>query len=313
MPDFPVQIPDQSLTTVFETCGFTDIPRGQAFISKVLLPQGSTSVTATMTPYTWSYSSSGVEETAGTPQSLTVKPAGGSQYQASLPPFKDPEACLVEWDWLDEDGNECLFQEGYSARYFMPSYQKLTPALKDMCQTVLNSWCMLADNAYGNSKPNLAENLQIKFSLETVAEAMKRAFMSFQVPISVGSNNLSGFPLNKWGGLLYKATLRELTEDVLRGYSETPVMTGGNNIPDIDRSRYYDRWRDEFDRLDHDYQDLLKHYRNYYKNFNSGIALVGGGMYGASGPLLSNQAWNGLYNGQVVNAFRPVTMNFNLQ
>ncbi|MBQ1427835.1 MAG: hypothetical protein IIZ04_03125, partial [Aeriscardovia sp.] len=71
MPDFPIQIPDQSLTTVFDTCSFIDIPRGQAFISKVLLPQGSTSVTASMTPYSWAYSSSGVEETAGTPQSLT--------------------------------------------------------------------------------------------------------------------------------------------------------------------------------------------------------------------------------------------------
>ena len=313
MTDFPVQIPDQSLTTVFETCDFIDIPRGQSFLSKVLLPQGATSVGATLTPYSWSYSADGVEETSGTPQTLTVKPMGSNQYQASIPPSKDPSACLVDWTWVDDDGNECNFEEGYSARYFMPTYQRLTPADKDLCQTVLNSWCMLSDNAYGNSRPNLAENLQIKFSLETVAQAMERAFMSFQIPISVGSNTLSGFPLNKWGGLLYKATLRELTEDVLRGYSETPVMTGGNTTPIIDRDRYYDRWRDEFDRLDHDYQDLLKHYRNYYKNFNSGAALVGGGMYGAAGPLLSNQAWNGLYNGQVVNSFRPVTMNFNLQ
>ena len=313
MTDFPVQIPDQSLTTVFETCDFIDIPRGQSFLSKVLLPQGSTSVGATLTPYSWSYSAEGVEETSGSPQTLTVKPMGSNRYQASIPPSKDPSACLVDWTWEDEDGNECNFEEGYSARYFMPTYQRLTPADKDLCQTVLNSWCMLSDNAYGNSRPNLAENLQIKFSLETVAQAMERAFMSFQIPISVGSNTLAGFPLNKWGGLLYKATLRELTEDVLRGYSETPVMTGGNTTPIIDRDRYYDRWRDEFDRLDHDYQDLLKHYRNYYKNFNSGAALVGGGMYGAAGPLLSNQAWNGLYNGQVVNSFRPVTMNFNLQ
>lgn len=313
MTDFPVQIPDQSLTTVFETCDFIDIPRGQSFLSKVLLPQGSTSVGATLTPYSWSYSADGVEETSGSPQTLTVKPMGSNQYQALIPPSKDPSACLVDWTWVDDDGNECNFEEGYSARYFMPTYQRLTPADKDLCQTVLNSWCMLSDNAYGNSRPNLAENLQIKFSLETVAQAMERAFISFQIPISVGSNTLAGFPLNKWGGLLYKATLRELTEDVLRGYSETPVMTGGNTTPIIDRDRYYDRWRDEFDRLDHDYQDLLKHYRNYYKNFNSGAALVGGGMYGAAGPLLSNQAWNGLYNGQVVNSFRPVTMNFNLQ
>lgn len=313
MPDFPIQIPDQSLTTVFETCSFIDIPRGQAFLSKVLLPSDSSSVQASMTPYSWAYSDAGVEETAGAVQTLKAVGVGGGKYQASIPPSKTPSACLVEWTWTDSDGNECNFEEGYSARYFMPTYQRLAPALKDMCQTVLNSWCMLSDNAYGNSKPNLAENLQIKFSLETVAQAMERAFISFQVPISTGSNTLQGFPLNKWGGLLYKATLRELTEDVLRGYTETPVMTGGNDTPLVDRSRYYDRWRDEYDRLDHEYNDLLKHYRNYYKNFNSGIALVGGGMYGAAGPLLSNQAWNGLYNGQVVNSFRPVTMNFNLQ
>lgn len=312
MADFPITLPDQSLTTVFDTLNMVDIPRGQSFEAKVALTPNSTQVEASMIPYTWDMQNGVVTQTSGQASDLKPQKVTGDNWQALLPPFSIPSACLVTWKWIDENGFDSEFQEAFSSRYFMPSYLKLSSKLKDLCQTTLNSWLLLADNAYGNSRPNLAEHLQIQFSLETVAQAMQRAFISFQVPVIAQSQSLLSFPLSKWAGLLYKATLRELISMVLTGYTETPEMTGGNDTPVIDRNRYFDRWSADYTRIDKDYQDLLKQYRNYYKNFNSGVVLVGGGMYGAAGPLLSNQAWNALYNGQLVNSFRPVTMNYDL-
>lgn len=310
-----ITIPDYSLKTVFDTTLYFDIPLGLQGESMVELPPNVTNVEASYQTINWQYSGDGIESniSTNTTQAEVIPGANKGQYSITLPSSKTPIGYLVTWEWINNNANES-YQIGYIARNYMPHYQQLGQPFKKMCQSVLNEWCMLHDNSYGNSKPHEAENLQIHFSLDDVAEAMQVSSMIFQTSISVPTHysltNQNPFPIQEFGGILYTATLRELTHRVLIGYIENPVITG--DVKYADRKEYYNKWREEFDRLDKQMIPLQAIYQRRHITFAGAIVQGNGGMF-ASGSfgLLTNQQLNATYQGQYVNGYMTIPIQYN--
>ena len=308
-------IPDQSLKTVFDTCLYFDIPLGVQGETKVNLPTGAVNVKCSYQTITWSQNSNHVSETLSD-EAAELEPyrIGSNDYYAYLPASTTPTGYKVTWNWTVNNIDE-TYQLGYVARDFMPHYMQILEPFQELCQTVLNTWTFLHDNSYGNSRPAETEMLQIHFSLDDVAEAMSTALMVFQASVSVPTyytlTSSATFPYKQYGGILYTATLRELTHRVMIGYIETPNGTGSTDIGYIDRKDYYNKWKEEYDRLDKQMQTLQTIYQRRHIDYSGGVALVSGGFYGASGPLLTNQQINAMYQGQYVNSFFPLPLMYN--
>lgn len=311
-------IPDQSLKTVFDTCLYFDIPLGVQGESKVSLATGAVNVSASYVQINWASNSLTGQITqteTATPTQLETYRNGANDYYAYLPASTTPVGYKVLWQWEIDNGVKEQYQLGYVARDYMPHYLQILPPFQNLCQTVLNTWTFLHDNSYGNSRPAESEMLQVHFSLDDVAEAMQTALMVFQASVSVPTyytlTSSATFPYKEYGGILYTATLRELTHRVMIGYIETPSNTGSTDIGYIDRKDYYNKWKEEYDRLDKQMQTLQTIYQRRHIDYSGGVALVSGGFYGASGPLLTNQQINAMYQGQYVNSFFPLPLMYN--
>lgn len=310
-----ITIPDYSLKTVFDTTLYFDIPLGLQGQSLVELPPNVTNVQAGYKTINWQYSGDGVESDISTSSTQAQVSTGANkgQYSINLPPSQTPIGYLVTWTWINNGANES-YTIGYVARNYMPHYQQILIPYRQMCQAVLNKWSMLHDNSYGNSKPHEAENLQIHFSLDDVAEAMQVSLMIFQTSISQPTHytltSQNPFPIAEYGGILFTATLRELTHRILIGYIENPVITG--DVKYADRKEYYNRWREEYDRLDKQMVALQAIYQRRHITFAGAIVQGNGGMFATGGMgLLTNQQINGVYQGQYVNNYVTVPIMYN--
>lgn len=228
----------------------------------------------------------------------------------------------VTWRWNQggPDGPERLWTFRYAARTFMPDYAALSDDERRLCESTLNRFSMLRDNHYGNSMPNLAEDVQTEWSLEDVADEMALAVMringSVVQPTNYVVGSQAGMPFPKqFYNLLMVSTMVGIVRKLVYGYLETPDIAGSTNVAYADRRAYYNKWRDELRDLQADEQTLLNTFNRAHIDFTGSSVLVGGGLFGsaAGGSLMTNaqlaavsKGWNAnWYNIVPVTGFNP--------
>ena len=312
-------IPDKSLHTVFDTMVYFDVPLGVPVtvdwdISALNLASSLSMPTINYQTVTWAYDGDGISAQWGEPvgNQISIEP-NQTQLSYQLPALIQPSAYIVWLSWTNQQNQTMQTgQIGYLARYNMPFYASIQPQFQTACQTVLNTWTFLHDNAYGNSRPNEAEKLQIHFSLEDVAQSMNVGLMTFQAGIIQPTfYNLQNNPLPtpKYLGLLYECALKELTHRVMIGYIETPTVEGNPDVAYIDRRDYYQRWETEYKRIGAELDKIGPIFQREQLNLTGCSILVGGGYFSVGTPLMTNQTIDAIGNGTLQNNFFPVWIN----
>ena len=311
-------IPDDSITAAFGTNEYTEISLLQPYSAKVDLSGVATSAQfaeCQMTQITWGYSAqNGISQTESDPTTLLTQSLEGQTdycFTAQIPPQTQPAGIKLSWS-ITVTGSQShipVFNQFFMARYYMPLWNQLSEAVQGVLQAVVNTLEFLHDNSYGMSKPNLAENLQVHYSLEDVAQCAKTALMVWQSSIiQPTSFTLASLPA-KYYGLLYTATLRELCHRIYIGYLETPDKSDVD-IPGADRRGYYDKWKTEYDKLTDQYNVQLGIYEREQLDLCGSVNLVAGGYFGRSGALIRNQELQAMQNGVIQNQFFPVRIDF---
>lgn len=317
-----IEIPDDSITAAFGTNQYTEISLLEPYEAKVdltgviqSLGSSASAVSATLSTVAWDYSASqGVTQTETSPISILEEPVEQGQklyqYSAQVPAQTSPCGLTVQWSIVVNGTQTPVFFQHFMARYYMPLWTSLSSEVQGVLEAVVNTLEFLHDNSYGMSKPNLAENLQVHYSLEDVAQCAKTALMVWQSSIiQPTSYTLASLPA-KYYGLLYTATLRELCHRIYIGYLETPDKRDVD-IPGSDRRGYYDKWKTEYDKLTDQYNVQLGIYEREQLDLCGSVNLVAGGYFGRSGALIRNQALQAMQNGVIQNQFFPVTIQFN--
>lgn len=321
-------IPDASLKRVFGTTRFFDVPKGRAVEVRLELPKNinPASFNIQASPVEWSYAETGISEQTKEPfkysGTINYSPANG-HFQLTLPPLNGSQlfnafasAYLLHIEWTDPStpayGTQAWtssYEIGYLARDYMPYYAEIRPAFKDVCQDILNTWTLLHDNAYGNSRPNLEENLQVRFTYEDVAQAMEWELSIFQSGILHPTHyNLTTAPLPmpQYLGIIRLLGLTQLSYRTAIGYLETPEFEVSPQVTYAKRNSYYDKWMHEYERLHKLEDDLQKIYQQENLGLASGSLLVGGGYFQVGSGLLTNQMIDAIGNGTLQNMFFPV-------
>jgi hypothetical protein len=167
-----------------------------------------------------------------------------------------------------------------------PAYDKLTPQLKELVDSVYIRFADLYDSPHGG--PNLATYFQSHFGRERIAQLLRIAagrlntmaqpYQSFTIDGPTPS-----FPLAMWGSLLETATYIEALKHLVRSYVEQPAFVGGN-VTRLDRRDYMDRWQAVL----RDEEAMFKSQLDVFKISMMGLGkpkvLVSGGVYGRYGP-----------------------------
>lgn len=167
-----------------------------------------------------------------------------------------------------------------------PTYDRLSPGMKDVVDTVWMRFADAFDSPHGG--PNLQTYFQTHFGRERIAQllrvgggrlnTMAQPFQTFTV-----EGPTPTFPLATWGSLLETMTYIEVIKHLMRSYVEQPAFIGGN-VTRLDRRDYLDRWRQILDIE----ENMLKGQLDVFKISNMGLGkpktLVSGGVYGRYGP-----------------------------
>lgn len=191
----------------------------------------------------------------------------------------------VEWDYVI-DGVTETYTTYIEIGEVAPSYDRLTPGLKEVVDSVWIRFADLFDSPHGG--PNLQTYYQSHFGRERIAQLMRigagrintmsQPFQTFTV-----EGPTPNFPLAQWGSLLETMTYIEVIKHLMRSYVEQPAFVGGN-VTRLDRRDYLDRWRTMLDME----EEMLKGQLDNFKIANMGLGkpkvLVSGGVYGRYGP-----------------------------
>lgn len=312
-----ITIPDEAVNKAFGTHEWTEVGLGASFPVKAqfdpaCLPSSPSDLKASLQAIQWAYSGEGgiTESTAdGAGGWKVISSSATPSGQLSLrlaAPFS-PSGCLLSVS----SGDQTVWMQYFLARSPMPLWTSLPAACQDVLLAVKNSLQLLHDNSYGNSKPNLAEFLQVHYSLETITEAAKVALLVWQGEIiQPTSFTLSTLP-HQYYGLLYVASFRELVHRIYLGYLETPDLHGDPGVPYPDRKQYYDRWKAEYDKLTDQYKTLLSIYEREQLDLCGSVNLLGGGYFRQAGALIKNQELEAMQNGVIEQQFFPVVLEYN--
>lgn len=236
--------------------------------------------------------------------------------------LQEPCVIEVEWNWWQgktkTSSRKWAFT--YIAMDYMEDYASLSDSERDLCDAILNRFSLLRDNHYGNSMPNLAEDVQTVFNINDVAQEMQIACQRIngsviqQTNYVVGMTEGTHFP-QQFYNLLMVSTMIQLIRKFVYGYLETPNINGNAGIAYADRRDYYNRWKDELRELQGDEKSLLDTFNRVHINFTGSATLVGGGVFGngGKGALLSNAAIAAVQRGWRNNWFAtPGVITFNM-
>ena len=316
------EIPDDSITQAFGTNQYTEISLLEPYEANVdltgviqSLSSSASAVSAALSTVAWDYSASaGITQTETSPISILDEPVEQGQklyqYSAKVPAQTSPCGLTVQWSVVINGTSTPVFAQHFMARYYMPLWVSLSSGVQGVLEAVVNTLEFLHDNSYGMSKPNVAENLQVRYSMEQISQCAQTSLLVWQSAIiQPTSYSLNSLP-SKYYGLLYTATLRQLIFQLELGYLETPE---GKNVdsPGADRREYYDRWKAEYDKLSDQYKTQLGIYEREQLDLCGSVNLVAGGYFGRSGALIRNQELQAMQNGVIQNQFFPVTIDFN--
>lgn len=191
----------------------------------------------------------------------------------------------VEWDYVLNGVTE-TYTTYIQIGEVSPSYDRLTPGLKAVVDSVWLRFADLFDSPHGG--PNLQTYFQTHFGRERIAQLMRigagrlntmaQPFQTFTVDGPTPS-----FPLDQWGPLLETSAYIEVLKHLIRSYVEQPAFIGGN-VTRLDRRDYMDRWRSVLEME----EDMFKSQLDVFKIANMGLGkpkvLVSGGVYGRYGP-----------------------------
>lgn len=305
-----IDIPDTSIKTAFGTNEYTDVSLLRTFKTGINLGEMAESgeVSAEISPISWSYSGeAGISQSTGEAITATVASEGQGCYSVTLPAQTTPTGLVLTW-FLN---NSPIWRQYFMARYFMPLWSSLKPGVQATLKAILSALQLLHDNSYGNSTPNLAENLQVHYSMETIAEAAQTALTVFQTQIIQPTGySLNTFPAQFYG-LLYTATLRELVHRFYLGYLEVPEIHGDVGVAYADYRSYFDRWKGEYDKLGEIFVQQLSIYEREQLDLTGASILLGGGYFGNGGAFIKNQQLQAMQNSILQQQYFAVTMSYN--
>jgi hypothetical protein len=191
----------------------------------------------------------------------------------------------VTWSY-DVGGTPQTYVTFITVGEVAPTYDALTPGLKDVVDSVWIRFADLFDSPMGG--PNLQTYFQTHFGRERIAQLMRigagrlntmaQPFQTFTVDGPTPS-----FPLAQWGSLLETTTYVEVLKHLVRSYVEQPAFVGGN-VTRLDRRDYMDRWQS----ILQDEEAMMKSQLDIFKISMMGLGkpkvLVSGGVYGRYGP-----------------------------
>ena len=319
----PIIIPDEAVDKAFGTHEWTEVGLGSSFPVKAQfdpesLPVPPTQLTCSLQDIQWAYSGEGGVTQGEMPDpnatggwkviSSSFSPDGKMSLKMAAP--YQPSGCVLQINAGAGVDANTVWTQYFLARSPMPLWTSLPASVQDILLAVKNSLQLLHDNSYGNSKPNLAEFLQVHYSLETIAEAAKIALLVWQGEIiQPTSYSLSTLP-GSYYGLLYVASLRELVHRIYLGYLETPELHGDPGVPYPDRKQYFDRWKGEYDKLSEQYKTLLSIYEREQLDLCGASLLLGGGYFRQAGAMIKNQELQAMQNGVIEQQFFPVVMEY---
>lgn len=221
----------------------------------------------------------------------------------------------VQWNWWQGSTQRSArkWSMYYAAYSYMEDYASLTDSERQLCDSILNRFSMLRDNHYGNSMPNLAEDVQTDFTIDDIATEMSLAVQRINGSVTQPTNYVIGsemgthFP-KEFYNLLMVSTMVNIIRKFVYGYLETPGINGNVNVAYADRTQYYNRWKDELRDLQADEKVLLDTYNRAHINFVGGAVLVGGGIFGGGsrfGGITSNAALAAISKGWRNSWFYP--------
>lgn len=223
----------------------------------------------------------------------------------------------IEWNWLQTERSRHHRKVimTYRAETFMPTYSALSDDERDLCNAIQGRFFLLRDNHYGQGMPNLAEDIQTEYSLEDVAKAMQIAVSRINMnavrptDFIIGDSKGAHFPKMFYNYLMIR-TLIELIRSIVYGYLETPDINGTVGVAYADRRSYYEKWRNELKSLEDDAKALDATYQSLQVRsaLTSSSVLVGGGIYGNSYGLGTNQMTAAIERGWMQNFYYPINV-----
>lgn len=175
-----------------------------------------------------------------------------------------------------------------------PDYDSLTPAMKDIVDSVWIRMADLFDHPSGG--PHLQTYFQEHFGRGRIAQLMRIAmgrlntmaqpFMTYTL-----ADGGASFPVDQWGSLLETATWVETLKHLIRSYAEQPNFMGSGAVSRLDRRDYMQRWEEVLygsGGRGGGEEGMLKEQLDTFKIAHMGFGrprvLVSGGVFGRYGP-----------------------------
>lgn len=191
----------------------------------------------------------------------------------------------VHWTY-DLDGSPEQYTTYLQVGEVAPDYDRLTPGLKEVVDSVYIRFADLFDSPTGG--PNLQTYFQSHFGRQRIAQLLRIASgrlntMAQPSATFTVDGPTPSFPLAQWGSLLETSLYLEVLRHLVRSYVEQPAFIGGN-VTRLDRRDYMDRWQSVL----RDEEDIFKGQLDVFKISMMGLGkpkvLVSGGVYGRYGP-----------------------------
>lgn len=169
-----------------------------------------------------------------------------------------------------------------------PSWDALPPAMQDFLEAQVWSRFRDAFDSAGGG-PNLQSYFQAHWSRGRMAQMAAIALSKINASAQPWSNytldGISGpmYPVALWGGLLASWSYTECCRQLVRSYTEQPMMSGPP-VARLDRRDYADRWRQVIKDEEADLKGLLDVFKIRHIMAGNPRVLVSGGSYGRYAP-----------------------------
>jgi hypothetical protein len=227
----------------------------------------------------------------------TATRVGTGQYEVTPTSAETSEPGLYTLAWaytMDGTGQE--YRTYLEIGQANPAYDRLSPALKDLVDSVWIRFADLFDHPTGG--PNLQTYFQAHFDRGRMAQLMRIAvgrlntmaqpFQTYSIDDGQGGGT---FPVDQWGALLETATYVEALKHLIRSYVEQPEFAGSGAVSRLDRRDYLQRWQSILygtGGAGGGEEGMLRQQLEVFKIANMGLGrpkvLVSGGVYGRYGP-----------------------------
>lgn len=166
----------------------------------------------------------------------------------------------------------------------MPTFDSLSPALKQVVQQVRWKIADLFDNSRGGL-PNFSEEWQVNFGNERIAQMMILAIGRLNAKIQTPPYSVDNFP-TKYSAVLVLSTWVEVVQHFIRTYVEQPTVSG-QQVAMVDRRDYMSRWDTVLKSAKEDAKDAEQNFVYSHLGLGGGALLVSGGNYGHTSPYFS--------------------------